>query len=164
MVVPSRTPIDEKGGGKKKEKEKSTPTALFTLLLNCCRPIQSKWCRVQFNSKYYTCLPDAQLLNYPTINKSPSLANSKKPHLIRTRRSDQDLFSSSQFFSAENFSSLSEWEEPVREVPDQRLIDLGFPIPTRSPPPVATPAPVNDNFFPMKETEFFQIISRKYIT
>ena len=159
---PDRTWFDEKGG-KKKEK-KSTPTALFTLLLNCCRPIQSKWCRVQFNSKYYTCLPDAQLLNYPTINKSPSLANSKKPHLIRTRRSDQDLFSSSQFFSAENFSSLSEWEEPVREVPDQRLIDLGFPIPTRSPPPVATPAPVNDNFFPMKETEFFQIISRKYTT
>ena len=146
------------------KKKKSTLTALFTLWLNCCLSKLSNpsGAEFQFNSKYYTCLPDAQLLSYSTITKSPSLANSKKP-LIRTRRSDQDLYSSSQFFSAENFSSLTKWEEPVEEIPDQRLIDLGFPIPTRSPPPVATPAPVDDNdHFHMKETKFFVINSREY--
>ena len=98
---------------------------------------------------------DALLLRHSTTNKSPSLAYK------RTRRSDQDLFSSSQFFSAENFSSLSEWDEPVREISDQDLLDLGFPIPTpSSAPPVTTTR--YDNSFVIKNSEIFVINSCKY--
>ena len=100
------------------------------------------------------------LKNHPTNHISPSYIY--KPHLKRTRRSDQDLFSSSQFFSAENFSSLAEWDDNVREISDQELTRLGFPIPTPSPEPEMTSMPKNNNDFPMIDSPFFEIISRKY--
>ena len=84
---------------------------------------------------------------------------------IRTRRkSDADLYSSSQFFSAENFSSFIDLDsgEPVREISDQELTRLGFPVPTSIPPnPIHSPNPIEN--FPIVDSPFFQIISRKYI-
>ena len=85
---------------------------------------------------------------------------------IRTRRSDADLFSSSQFFSAENFSSFIDLDssgEPVREISDQELTRLGFPVPTAPPDPIFTPSNPTENFPSVENIPFFQIISRKYI-
>ena len=92
---------------------------------------------------------------------------------LRTRRSDSSnsdlLFSSSQFFSAENFSSFLDQDEPVREFSDQELTRLwGSPIPTKPPdlvaatqrPPHADHADNRD--FPNVDSPFFHIISRKY--
>ena len=85
---------------------------------------------------------------------------------IRTRRSDADLFSSSQFFSAENFSSFIDLDssgEPVREISDQELTRLGFPVPTAPPDPIFTPnSNPTENFPSVENIPFFQIISRKY--
>ena len=106
----------------------------------------------------YCFIPDAPNYQPPTRNKSPSL-HFKKPHILRTRRSDQDLFSSSQFFSAENFSSLAEWDEPVREISDQELTDLGFPIPTPSPEPATTPKYTNHYKL---NSDVFEVMTCKY--
>ena len=86
---------------------------------------------------------------------------------IRTRRSDADLYSSSQFFSAENFSSFIDLDssgEPVREISDQELTRLGFPVPTAPPDPIFTPnSNPTENFPSVENIPFFQIISRKYL-
>ena len=79
----------------------------------------------------------------------------------------RDLFSSSQFFSAENFSSFLDLDstgEPVRKVSDQELQRLGFPIPTESPSDLITQRPTFQSpDFPIVDSPFFQIISRKFI-
>ena len=147
------TPIDEEGRVALKE----ILCIVFTLLTcnNFIHPPRRVETQLSLQQKYCF-LPDAP--NYhPTSNKSPSL-HFKKPHLLRTRRSDQDLFSSSQFFSAENFSSLAEWDEPVREISDQELTKLGFPIPTPSPEPEST----TRSDFRFENSDVFIIISRKY--
>ena len=83
----------------------------------------------------------------------------------RTKR-QSDIFSSSQFYSAENFSSFLDLDstgEPVREISDQELTRLGFPIPTRPPDQPVTERPsVLSPDFPIVDSPFFQIISRKY--
>ena len=92
--------------------------------------------------------------------------------LQRTRRTLSDTvlkFSSlsTQFFSAENFSSFLDLDstgEPVREISDQELTRLGFPIPTQPPDRIAvTQRPMSHQNFPIVDSPFFQIISRKYI-
>ena len=107
-------------------------------------------------------------------NNPPSSSQIQQPRplvqtfaTIRTRRSDADLFSSSQFFSAENFSSFIDLDssgEPVREISDQELTRLGFPVPTAPPDPIFTPnSNPTENFPSVENIPFFQIISRKYI-
>ena len=109
---------------------------------------------------------------------SPSYFTMPRPSntLQRTRRTLSDTvlkFSSlsTQFFSAENFSSflensdfLDSTGEPVREISDQELTRLGFPIPTQPPDRiVVTQRPLSHQDFPIVDSPFFQIISRKYI-
>ena len=87
--------------------------------------------------------------------------------ILRTRRSDfysDSEVVSSQFFSAENFSSFIDLDstgEPVREISDQELTRLGFPVPTPAPDPILTHSRPTENF-PIGDLPFFQIISRKY--
>ena len=105
---------------------------------------------------------------------SPSYFTMPRPSntLQRTRRTLSDTvlkFSSlsTQFFSAENFSSFLDLDstgEPVREISDQELTRLGFPIPTQPPDRIAvTQRPMSHQNFPIVDSPFFQIISRKYI-
>ena len=89
---------------------------------------------------------------------------------VRTRRtSDSSYLSSSQFFSAANFSSFLDnmdlSNEPVREISDEELTRLGFPIPTLSPSVThKTPSVSQQNpDFHIVDSPFFQIISRKYL-
>ena len=75
------------------------------------------------------------------------------------------MFSSSQFFSAENFSSFIDLDssgEPVREISDQELTRLGFPVPTAPPDPIFTPSNPTENFPSVENIPFFQIMNRKY--
>ena len=86
---------------------------------------------------------------------------------LRTRRTSENklLFSSlsTQFFSAENFSSFLDLDstgEQVREISDQELTRLGFPIPTK-PPDRVTQRPISQDF-PIVDSPFFQVSSCKY--
>lgn len=99
-----------------------------------------------------------------------SRTNLHRVYHLRTRRSktssDQHYFSS-QFYSAENFSSFIaeldpqlSGDTPVREISDQELTRLGFPIPTVDPVPETTQRAQNN--FPIVDSPFFQIISREY--
>ena len=98
--------------------------------------------------------------SYFTIVPRPS-------NSLRTRRTSENklLFSSlsTQFFSAENFSSFLDLDstgEPVREISDQELTRLGFPIPTK-PPDRVTQRPISQDF-PIVDSPFFQVSSCKY--
>ena len=101
---------------------------------------------------------------------SPSYFTMPRPSntLQRTRRTLSDTvlkFSSlsTQFFSAENFSSFLDLDstgEPVREISDQELTRLGFPIPTK-PPDRVTQRPISQDF-PIVDSPFFQVSSCKY--
>ena len=110
-----------------------------------------------------------------TLSPSYFLTMPRPSNTLRTRRTISDsklLFSSlsTQFFSAENFSSfldnsdfLDSTGEPVREISDQELTRLGFPIPTKPPDRVVTQRPISHQDFPIVDSPFFQIISRKYL-
>ena len=101
------------------------------------------------------------------INKKPRPLVQTYATILRTRRSDfysDSEVVSSQFFSAENFSSFIDLDstgEPVREISDQELTRLGFPVPTPAPDPILTHSRPTENF-PIGDLPFFQIISRKY--
>lgn len=100
------------------------------------------------------------------VAQSPSYFFTSRPSVsnnqFRTRRSSEFT----QFFSAENFSSFLDLDgsgEPVREISDQELTRLGFPIPTQPPDPLLKTEKPPSHDFPMVDSPFFQIISREYV-
>ena len=124
----------------------------------------------QYSSLYNIAQPESLVQkSHPAIISHYHELISNNYDNERTRR-NSDLFSSSQFFSAENFSSFLDLDstgEPVREISDQELTRLGFPIPTRPPDRnVVTIRPPggggSGNDFPMVDSPFFQIISREF--
>ena len=127
-----------------------------------------------YSHRFLTLISDVVRPLLLVLSPSYFLTMPRPSNTLRTRRTISDtklLFSSlsTQFFSAENFSSflensdfLDSTGEPVREISDQELTRLGFPIPTEPPDRVVTQRPISHQDFPIVDSPFFQIISRKY--